>query len=754
MNKIIIAISFMVLSINILRADNDFGVVSKDFESLGKDFMILEEGFKKNINSIGNQRYKKENIDFSAQNIKYDAKKDIIVATGNVSFTSEGNKITADTLFYNIKTDVLYIKGNVLIENESGHKIYSKEAVFDPKINTGLIKEFKTIFSDKSLLQAETVDKKNEDTYNMKSMVFTPCKITCNYTPTWSIKSKTAVYDQTNSEIELYSAWLEVKGIPVLWSPYFAFSNLDFVRKPGFLTPSHEYNSIYGNVGIIPFYVPLSTHQDLTITTYAFLQSNTLVLADYRGEIEDGSFIASASVVDKQNHKREIDKDTRWHTFLYSKKNLTDVWRASLQIEEASDIYYLRNYNLNKKNKAESFYIDKLEFEGYFSQNSYFDTYAVKFTPVNVNLYNNDGSFENNNDSTNKVSTMNNNFNMNYTYLSDYYEFGRVNLFMNADNLFTKSGNQLSRLVTTMDYKYYYPTILGSYSFEALAQNVLYSDSVSNEKYVDDNSTTNIAAAITYEYPLLYEFKNFVYSISPIMQLSYARILDKNNNSFVIDSYSANINSNNLFELDNYQGFDKFQESKDFKYALKFSLLNETNHGSRIFIGQQFKTKVNDKFFNSINGDSASNYFVSAYLYPISNIYIVYNGVIDKSFSKVETSLSTGYNNSLLSVRASYDEYNNLDQTLYKVDRIAELTLAGAININKNFTVSTSYLFNIDKNYHTSKKSNTLNATWANECLEIIFYNTRDYYSLETANSWGVRFNMKSIDGYSFSSKA
>ncbi len=712
------------------------------------NFEIEDNQFKKNINSLSLSQYNKDNIDFSAQNINYNLKNETITATGNVTFVSEGNIVTTDTLFYDIKNDILYLKGNIVFINEYSDTVYSNESTFDPKLNTALIEQFNTVFSDNSTLKAETGSKLNRDTYNLKKMNFTACRIIRGCKPTWEIKSKNAVYNQTESEIVLYNAWFETKGIPILWTPYFSFSNLNFSRKPGFLTPSFENNSLYGLTFIVPVYLPLGEHQDIELFSYAFLESNYLFLMNYKGMVENGSFSSSSSFVNKQNDKREIDQNYRWHFFLDMKKDLNDIWRTSLIIEEVSDIYYLRNYNLNKKNTAESFYVDKLEFEGFFNQNSYFDTYIVNFKTINANSTTISVPKSSTNDS---IPNLNNNLNINYSYFSDHSFLGRINLFMNLDNLFTNNNNNLSRFVTNISYKYYIPTFFGNYSVDALAQNVFYSDSLSKEIIVEDNSITSVATALTYEYPLLYEINNFVYSLSPVVQLSYSKNLDKNNNKFLIDSYNININSSNLFELDHYQGFDRFEESRDLKYALKFSLLNDTNQGSRIFIGQRFKTEVKDSFFQNINESSASNYFISVYLYPISSIYIMYNGMIDKDFKKVDTSLSTGYSNNMFSINTTFDEYNNLDKTLYNLDRISELRLFGIIYINENITVNANYLFNISPSYSITPKTANFNFSWSNECLEIIFYTSKDFYMIETANSFGFKINIKSIAAYDFS---
>ncbi|MDR2008345.1 MAG: LPS assembly protein LptD, partial [Alphaproteobacteria bacterium] len=705
--------------------------------------------FKRNINSLSSMSYKDSDINFSAQNIEYNFKDETITATGMVTITSEDSTITADMLFYNSKEDILYVKGNVVFTNKYGHKIYSDEAVLDPKLNTGLIEQFRIAFADGSTLWAERVSRVNENTYTLHDMCFTACSVVENYTPTWTLRANKAIYNQEKGTINLYSAWFNVKGIPILWTPYFSFSNLDFVRKAGFLTPSYENNSIYGQSIIVPFYIPLGDHQDMTLKTQLFFTSNTLYSLDYNGEIENGSFGSHFSFVDSQKDKAEIDKNKRWSAFFDLNKNLTDIWRGNIKVEEASDNSYLRMYNITVKNAAESFYTNKIQLEGFFSNNSYYNTYVANYKTINPTFIEADGGITND---------LNNIFYMNYSYLSEYSDFGRVNFFINTENLFTKDFYNLIRVVGNLTYKYYLPTTFGNYSFDSLIQGVDYSDALSQKKFVEDNTALSAAAAATVEYPVLFATDNVIYSVSPIAQVAYSNNIDRNKNTFLLDSNNVNVNSSNLFDLNHFQGFDQFEESKDVKYALKFSLLNNSNQGSRVFIGQMFRIGLQDDLLGNINNRSASNYFVSAYLYPLNNVYISYNGLLDKEFKQVETSIGAGYSNNLFSVGSNFEEYTQLDSTLFGTERISELTVYGNFNIHKNFKINATYVYDVSPSSFViapaskmALKSTNFNATWVDECVELVVYNYRDFLSTSNASTWGFRINIKSIDNYKIS---
>src|SRR3546814_12295588 len=76
--------------------------------------------------------------------------------------------------------------------------------------------------------------------------VFSPCDL-CEDDPTraplWQLKAVKIIHDQETKTIEYQDAWMEIYGIPVLYTPYMSHPDPTVKRKSGFLAPS------FGEIG-------------------------------------------------------------------------------------------------------------------------------------------------------------------------------------------------------------------------------------------------------------------------------------------------------------------------------------------------------------------------------------------------------------------------------------------------------------------------------------------------------------------------
>ncbi len=708
---------------------------------------LENSSIKKNLRSLSQPSINEKDIEFYAQNINFDVENQTMIFTGDVTFISNNSQLKADIVFYNSSNDVLYAKGNVVFIDAKGNKITAEEITFDPKINTGLIKDFKTIFNDKSTMIAKSVNKINNDDYQLNNMCFTSCLTISNNIPFWQIKSSKGIYREDIGEITLYNARFEVKNIPVFWTPYFSFSNLDFIRKIGFLTPQFESNSIYGNSIILPFYIPINDHHDILFNTHLFKKFSPLVDMVYNGELKEGSILIDTSFTNEPKNNILLYDRFRWHYFAKYKQNINEIIRAKATIELASDFQYLNMYDINPKKSEESFFINNLVIENFLNNKHYVETSINHYKIINPDFLKNIVTpvnfAEKSKESLDKF------YNIHYTALQDYTSLGRLNLNIDSSHFFLKKDN-LSRVVVDLNYKYSNSNPFGTYSFDMINNHVLYYTADKNSA-LPDNYNSNAGASVTWEYPSYYSASSFIYTLTPVVQLSYAKYINNNNNRFLTDSFNANIGVSSLFDINHFSGYDQFEESQDIKYAFEFSLINSAGKGSRFFIGQMFRKAIGNK---AIQGNSnniiASNYFVSLYFYPTSSLSVVYNGTINNSLENLETSIIVQYNNSLINAGISYDEYTTLDRNVFGNDRIAEFNVYNKIKLTPNYRVQYSFLFDVSPSYSATLKTTNVNIGWANECLELIVYMSTNFYTSNDSRSFGVKASFKGLDSYDF----
>ncbi|MFL1780438.1 LPS-assembly protein LptD domain protein [Candidatus Hepatincolaceae symbiont of Richtersius coronifer] len=689
---------------------------------------------------------------FKASNIEYNFKDDIFLASGNVQFESENELFRADKLFYNPKNDIIYAEGNVVYTTADGNTLYADNLTLDSALTFAIINEIKLIFNDESSLNAQILAKNSANIYNLKEASYTSCQIVNSIIPTWRINAHRGSYNSETNTVSFYNTWVQLKSVPIFWVPYLRFSNLSSKRAAGFLTPSYGNNSILGGSLILPLYLPIGESQDMLINTHIFSKVSPLVVVDYKGYFHNIEFKMNASYNNiKGNYQfNNKNRNFRGHYFLNAKTNMTDIWRASLKIEQASGDNYLNLYNINPKDSKESFYANTLNLEGFFNNNNYTNLQIYTYKEINNNFI--------------TKSLYNSGSVWNYRYFMDYSDFGSLNLSTSAANFYHTSKDNIYRIYVNTDYRWFQPTSTGNYTLNSIFQNVYYL-SIKSNPILNDNTYSAFGVSTTWEYPVFYNLKSYSTSVSPVLQLAYSSYLDKNKNNSAFDSSSINITSSNMLNLNHYDGYDKFEETKSFKYGLQASLLGDYSQGSRLFIGQiinfnpssvnnlkltanNLQLPLDERVLEKKTSIQRSNYFVSLDIYPNQHLLFSYEAILSANLVPISSDTTLALNNSLMGASLTHSFYNQLDANIYNFTKIAELAASSYIKISQNFNFNIISLFDLSKASEAKIKEINLLLQWSSNCLTLSFYTKKDFYKVRTGNTYGIMINIKNITDY------
>jgi LPS-assembly protein len=671
--------------------------------------------------------------DFKADNITYDIKQDIIVATGNVIFSSDKQFLKADVIYYESKSDLMYAKGNVVYINGEGDEISAEKLELDSDLKTGLIYEMKVLLSNKATLWADLVDKKNECIYDIKDIGYTACSLIGDISPTWSVRASSGTYNSDTEILTLYNVWAEVKGIPLIWMPYLRFTNLQNNRQIGFLTPTYENSGLFGSSLVIPFYIPIGQSQDIKIITKLYKKEyNPTNIIKYNGYIGAGSFNFDGSFADKN----DVTNERGWHIFFDANQNITDTLRANINIEKVAYYNYLEKYDINPKDSKRSFLDNEVKLENFYDYNNYSSIYYYKGETINLDFKD--------------YIVYNQNISLNHSYFGDINEFGRVNFDLNVsdfsiDDKKYKDFNftNVQRSSINLNYSYYfYSTYFGQYIFDS---SLVYSNyNFKDNEFMKDNNISNIASSITWEYPLVYSVKsNYFTTISPAAQFVFSKNLLDNQNDLTFDSSAPNINSNTIFALRQQDGYDIFYNEKLAKYGIRASMINESSQGGRAFFGQLIKVSDSLDGTNLSVSDN-SNYFLSLNIYPIKGIDITIDNVFNNNFSVLENVSKLRVYNDYFMSEISYSFYE-LDPSIYSNPTISEVGTTNSLKLTKNITINLGTLNNLtDKN--SSLKELTSGIIFIDECYSLEIYIKRKFYEI-TTSTVGFRLNIRTAGG-------
>jgi LPS-assembly protein len=275
----------------------------------------------------------------SADEITYDDSLQSVIASGNVEIAHGERILLAETVHYDQRNDSVTASGNVVLLEPTGEVMFADYIVLSDQLRSGVIENIRILLADDSRFAANGARRIDGRRTIMKRAVFSPCEI-CDEDPTrpplWQLKAGTIIYDQENQNVQYTNAWLEMFGVPLLYTPYLTHPDPTVERRSGLLTPIFGASSVFGGFVRIPIYMEFNDSIDATIYRQHF---NSGIV-----EISGSATVADRATGDP-NNPTIIDDDQRGHLFATGRFDLNDDWRWGFDYQRASDRTYLDRYD-------------------------------------------------------------------------------------------------------------------------------------------------------------------------------------------------------------------------------------------------------------------------------------------------------------------------------------------------------------------------------------------------------------------------
>jgi LPS-assembly protein len=172
--------------------------------------------------------------------ITEDRENQVWTAEGNVEVRVGLRTLRANRVVYDQGKQTLRAQGNVEITDASGGGIqFADEIEVDEEFRNGFATRFSTRLGGNSIATASSAIRSDGTRNALEQVVYTGCPV-CEengYEPTWSLRARRAVQNTETQMITYQDAVLEIKGIPVIYIPWFAHPDPSSERRSGLLTP-------------------------------------------------------------------------------------------------------------------------------------------------------------------------------------------------------------------------------------------------------------------------------------------------------------------------------------------------------------------------------------------------------------------------------------------------------------------------------------------------------------------------------------
>jgi LPS-assembly protein len=507
-------------------------------------------------------------IDFEANNLTYDEKADMVRASGNVVATRDGYRLQADEVNYNRASGRVEAVGNVILTSPDGQTITTDRIQVSDSLKDGIIDNIRLILEDGSRIAALSATKNGLLT-TLNRAVYSPCDV-CNDTgkeqPLWQIKAVKVVRDENRKRIFYKDAYLEFLNQPVLYLPYLSQPDPTVSRATGFLVPQIKTRQSLGVAVGVPYFVNLAPWRDLTLTPTVYSGVLPSLAAEYRERFGQGPVRigGTATYAGGRLANGVPNSGNKFRGYVYADGRLqhSEKWRSTLRVKLASDDTFLRRYDIsNEDTLRNSYTLERFTANSYFSAEvqafqGLLSTSSPGLTPYNLPS-------------------------LNYWWHSHpMWLGGRITAEANVADIVRTKGLDTQRATSTVGYEVPYTNALGQiFRFTAQTRADLYhvsnAQTPDNIAYTGKNGTHGrvlplVAAEV--RWPLGAPGFGGQQTLEPIVQFVGAR---RDSSVSVVpneDSRSIDLDEANLFSLNRFPGFDRFEGGVRMTYGGRWTL--------------------------------------------------------------------------------------------------------------------------------------------------------------------------------------
>ena len=682
----------------------------------------------------------------SADQVTYDEALNIVSATGNVEISQSGRVLLADTVTYNMQTEVVSASGNVSLLEPTGEVLFADFVELTGDLREGVVKNIRILLTDKSRVAASNATRVGGNKTVMRRAVFSPCEL-CQEDPSraplWQIKAARVVHDQEKKTIAYSDAWMEVFGIPVIYTPYFEHPDPTVKRKSGFLAPTVGSSDSLGATTQIPYFWAIGPDRDVTFEPIFTTDQNIVLAGEYRQLLRQGRLDlgGSGTIAERRKSNGDVeDNALRGHIDSEGRFDINDTWRWGFDLQRASDDTYLRLYNFSGTRTLTTAAFA----EGFRGRN---------YLAVNNFLYQGLRASDDN-DEAPIILPM-----LDYNFVSEPgLAGGRYTLDANALVLHRFEGRESRRISVKGGWELPYTSPLGdTYKITAQAQ--------ADGYWVDgfDENTPNIVnpagsqsdvltgrffpqLAFQWSYPWLAETGDISHVIEPIGQ---AVLAPGGANPDAIpneDSQDFEFDDTDLFSLNRFPGLDRVDSGTRFVYGLKWDVFTPEFGDSSAFVGQSYRLENSDVIPTGSGLDSNfSDYVGRVELAPSEYLDLSYRFRLDKEdLNPIRNELDAILGPDALNLQVSYFDISEAAADSEFVTR-EELNVSVRSKLSEHWSAFVSHRRDLQTDESLSTGGGI---TYQDECIVIDLVGTRSFFrdrEIEPEDAIFVRFVFKHL---------
>lgn len=300
-----------------------------------------------------------DNVAFSADQVSYDSDADVVTANGSVRLNRQGQYLAADKVTWDRKSGQVFATGNVVLVTPEGDKLVGDSVQLTDTLRDGTINNLLVVLENGARVAATRGARVN-GVSTFTNAIYSPCPVTtatgCPKRPSWSITAAKVIDDPKSKRIRFEGGHLRLFGLDLPLLPIFNLAR-GAGGATGILVPELAISSRNGFEFGLPFHLQIGPNRDATITPYVYTRVLPAIDAKYREVNSIGAFQVrgfltygtvdqinpAATGVPARQVRGYFDGNGRWQ--------LDPEWTITASLRAATDKTVTRRYDLTNDDR-------------------------------------------------------------------------------------------------------------------------------------------------------------------------------------------------------------------------------------------------------------------------------------------------------------------------------------------------------------------------------------------------------------------
>ncbi len=313
-------------------------------------------------------------IEFAADDLSYSNNEQTVVATGNVKVSRDGYTLTADEIRYDRTTGLIEARGNVVVADAKGGAVRAEKMQLTESLKEAVVDNIQLVLADGSRLAALRGTRSDGST-NVERAVYSPC-IVCTddgkERPLWRLKAVKVELNEQKKRIYFDGASLDFLNVPIAYIPFLSIPSAEVSRATGFLVPQIKQARELGWTLETPYFINIKPWRDVTVTPSFFTGERPTLSAEYRERLREGPMRFGGTLT----YTPELDDNNentgrhvfRGYVFADGRLRHNDNWRSSFDARATTDDTFLRRYEISNDDTLRGHYaLERFDENSYFS---------------------------------------------------------------------------------------------------------------------------------------------------------------------------------------------------------------------------------------------------------------------------------------------------------------------------------------------------------------------------------------------------